>query len=47
MSRCRARSRLAGLVSGQRERATAGLTRQPEPVQAEMTSQRGEVITPS
>ena len=33
--------------SGQRERATAGLARQREPVQAEMTSQRGQVISPT
>ena len=33
--------------SGQRERGTAGLTRQREPVQAEMTSQRGQVIGPA
>ncbi len=32
---------------GQRERTTAGLARQREPVQAEMTSQRGEVISPA
>lgn len=32
---------------GQRERAAAGLTRQREPVKAELTCQRGQVITPA
>jgi hypothetical protein len=32
---------------GQRERAAPGLARQGEPVQAEVTGQRGQVISPA
>ena len=35
------------MCCGQCERGAAGLARQREPVQAEVTGQRGEVISPA